>query len=647
MSAHAPPTPTDIENTEIVENRAHSGCIPPRYRVERVYNRLMDALLLFGSLLIGLLAIPISIDVFARMFLGWTIDGIMEIEVMTLVVIAFSCMGYTIYTRQPIKIDLFYLKTTPKTQARLDFFVYALCACISAVLAYETWVETLDWPIVTVVLQLPEQYFFMWTSIGFSSILIGSIFQLIHSGAKLLERKDYAGIVLSVFFACCILLLPFAYRFSGLQLSGLATGSIGFLLLIVLLFLRMPIGLAMALVGLLGLIAILRQVPYAFSSIGVIPFRQTADFIFVALPMFMLMGELSYFSGLSRDLFNCANKWLGRLPGGLAIASVGGCAGFGAICGDSFACVVTMSSVALPAMQENHYDDSLACGALAAGGTLGILIPPSMGFIFYSIMTEESVGTLFIAGIIPGLLLTLIFMGIIYVQVKLNPSLAPSTHAYSYKEKLLSTVYLIPVIAFFGLVVGGIVLGWFTPGEGGAVGAMAAFFYAIARRRLSLAQLMQSLRSTAIMSGKIFLIFAGVYILGAFLAQSRLPNLLSDAIFNLQLNRYIILFIVCALYLVLGCVMNILPMMMLTLPSLYPTIMALGFDGIWFGVITVILMEMGMITPPVGMNVFTLSSLAPDIPMSTIFRGVLPFFLGMILCVIILTIFPELVHLLL
>jgi tripartite ATP-independent transporter DctM subunit len=646
---------------ECTAGRTCVGIIPPLSKVESAYNAYTRILLMFSAVLIGLLVIPITADIICRTFLRMSIGGMMEVETMTLVVLAFSCMAYTIVVRAPIQIDLFYLAMKGRNQARLDLFSNSLCLFICLILAFATFHETVNMATLTAVLRIPEKYFMAWTFIAFASIAVGMVFQVVHSLRELRAMKDTAGIAAALAVALLLVLLPFLYRWSGLRLSGLVVGGIGFALLMALLMIRMPIGLAMSTIGFLGLVALLRlpraamggmeafsdfsHFAYvfrsAYASIASVPFRNTSDFIFVAMPMFMLMGELALHSGLSADLFDCANKWLGRLPGGLAIASVGGCAGFGAVCGDSFACVITMSSVALPQMRAKKYDPSLSCGALAAGGTLGILIPPSMGFIFYSIMTEESIGRLFIAGILPGILLASIFMTIIAFQVVRNPALAPRAAHFSMKEKLLSTLYLVPVAGLFVVVVGGIMQGAFTPGEGGAVGAAGAFLYAVARRRLTWKKLADSCRNTALMSGKIFLIFAGVYIFGQFLASSRLPHLMAESILNLHVNRYLVFAVVCVLYIILGCVMNIIPMMMLTLPSIYPTIQGLGFDGIWFGVVTVILMEMGMITPPVGMNVFTLSSLVPDIPMGKIFKGVIPFFLGMILCVIILTIFPQ------
>ena len=632
---------TDLSAQNSAKARSSTGKLPPVDRVEAGFNTYTWWLLNFGALLTGLLAIPICVDIFCRTFLGFAISGLMEVEIMTLVVIAFSCMGYTIVIRAPIQIDILYQSFKGKTQARLDLFAYVLSLAIAGILGYETAKETIHWASVTAVLRLPEKYFFVWTCIGFCSVAVGMLFQVRHSIRELIRNKDYIGMMLAVLAVAALMALPFLYRYSGFKLSGLVIGGVGFALLITLLLIRVPIGLAMALIGLLGLVALKRSPAIAFGAIAPVPFREVASFVFVAMPMFVLMGELTFYSGLSTELFECANKWLGRLPGGLCVATVGGCAGFSAVCGDSLACVVTMSAVALPQMRAKNYDMSLATGALAAGGTLGILIPPSMGFIIYSILTEESVGKLFLAGILPGLLLAGLFMVVVVIQCLRNPALAPKSDIYSLKEKLLSTISLIPVALLFGLVVGGILMGAFTPGEGGAVGAMGAFLYALVRRTISKANLIAACRSTALMCGKLFLIFAGVFIFGLFLASSRLPNLLAQTILALEANRYIVLFVVVMVYIVLGLFMNIIPLMMLTLPSIYPTVMGLGFDGIWFGVITVVLMEMGMITPPVGINVFTLASLAPDIPMSTMFKGVMPFFIAMCVCVIILTLFPQ------
>jgi tripartite ATP-independent transporter DctM subunit len=292
-------------------------------------------------------------------------------------------------------------------------------------------------------------------------------------------------------------------------------------------------------------------------------------------------------------------------------------------------------------MEKKKYSPSLATGSLAAGGTLGILIPPSVGFIFYAIVTEESVGKLFIAGIFPGLLLAGLFMLCIYFMAKYKPDLAPRGESTSLREKLISLRGIIPMLLLFVLILGGILGGVFSPTEGGGIGAVGAFVYALCRKRISRKNLMLAMRETAKLTTKLLMILIGVAILSYFLAATRLPFILADVVTGLDVGRYTIFAAILLLFIVLGCLMNVIPMILLTLPAIYPSIVALGFDPIWFGVITVIVMEMGQITPPIGVNVFALSSVAKGVPMETIFKGVFPFFACMVVCVVILTFFPQ------
>lgn len=607
--------------------------------LEAAFDWLIENLLNVAGIIIGLLLIPISLDILMRPIGG--LYGVMDIESMALVLIGFIAIAYSTIKDQHIAIDMFYNLFTPKTKLRIDLFSHIFCIIVCLAMGYYTFMAGLRSSAYTPMLRFNHSIFIFVTSFGLFSIAIASLFKLRKIGKQILQAKDFLGVILVVSIIVLLVALPFLYKFSGIKLSTLIIGCIGFLILFAILFFRVPIGIVMMGIAILGLFILMRTPTAVATAVGLVPFRQASDFIFLALPMFMLMGEMISLAGLSEALFDCAEKWMGKLPGGLACASVGGCAGFGAVCGDSMATVITMSAVAMTPMKAKGYSQALATGSLAAGGTLGILIPPSMGFIFYSMMTQESVGKLFVAGIVPGILLTLIFMLIIMFQVIRNPALAPRGETYSLKVRLASLVQIIPVIGIFIIVVGGIMYGYFTPGEGGAVGTVCALIYALFRKRLTVKSVMEVLRSTASMCAKIFVILVGVFIFGVFLTTSRLPMLLADFIINLEMSRYIVLFIILGIYVMLGCVMNIIPMMMLTLPSIFPTVQALGFDGIWFGVITVIVMEMGMITPPIGMNVFTLSSLYPEIPTVTIFRGVMPFFFGMIACVLLIILFPQ------
>ena len=609
--------------------------------LEDLYNRLSKLLLGVSMIIMAFLPFPVAVDIIGRSFFHYSLVFVSELETMGLVVITFCAMPYVTARGEHIVIDMLYNALPQHGKHFCALLVNILSMVICFMLSKAMIKVALETKSLTPVLYIPEGIMLGLCAASLILVAFGMVWQALHTIEEMIKGKEWLNFLLVAILVCFIFAIPTLYKYYHISLDKLTLGSIGFVFLFALLFMRMPIGFGMALVGVIGLLAISKRSAAAWSLVAETPYKEIANFVFVAVPMFMLMGEVCSASSISRDMFECFNKWMGKLPGGLAIASVGGCAGFGAICGDSMCTVITMSSVALPPMRSNNYAPSLSCGALAAGGTLGILIPPSMGFVYYSIMTEESIGKLFVAGIMPGLLLTAIFMAIIIFQVKRNPSLAPKGPSYPLGEKLKSLVGIIPMVLLFLLVVGGILNGWFTPGEGGAVGALVGFFYALCRRQISWEALVRVLKNTALMSGKVFVILVGVYVFGCFLASSRMPALLAQFVAGLQVNKYVIIAVIVAIYIILGCVMNIVPMMLLTLPSIYPTVQAMNIDGIWFGVITVIVMEMGMITPPIGLNVFTMSSLAPDITMSTIFKGVLPFFVGMIICVILVIMFPQ------
>jgi len=323
------------------------------------------------------------------------------------------------------------------------------------------------------------------------------------------------------------------------------------------------------------------------------------------------------------------------------MSSVAGCAGFSAVCGDSIATAVTMGTVALPEMKKKKYNPGLATGCIAAGGTLGILIPPSAGFIFYAIVAEESIGKLFMAGLIPGVMLAFLFMLYIFIATKRNPALGPPGESSTFKEKIVSLKGVIGMIFLIVLILGGILTGLFSPTEGGAVGAFGAFIFALAKSKLTLKSLMLSLQTTVNVTCMLMSILIGVAVLGYFLAATRLPFELAAFVTGLDVGRYVILLGVVIPYIILGCIMNVIPIILLTLPAILPTVLSLGFDPIWFGVITVLLMQMGQITPPIGINLFAINGVAKDVPIETIAKGVLPFFVCMLVAVLLLVIFPQ------
>ncbi len=418
-------------------------------------------------------------------------------------------------------------------------------------------------------------------------------------------------------------------------------GIAGIVLLLALLVIGVPIAFAMAFAGILGLWIVEGPGP-TLAYAALIPWEHGRDFIFVSVPLFVLMGQLFFHAGLASDLYEGLRKWVGRVPGGMAIASVLACGGFGAVTGSSIATVATMGTIVMPEMRRYRYDTRLATGALAASGTLGILIPPSLIFIFYGVMTETSIGALFIAGIVPGVITALMFSSIIFIRCVLNPALGPQGPKVSWRERAASLGRLGPVAGLFILIIGGIYAGIFTPTEAAGVGCAGVLATALVQRKLSSNAIAAALLNTALISAMIFAIIVGGYVLARFLAVTGLTEALVGLIIAAELGRIGFLLLLVLLYFVLGAMLDVFGMLVLTVPFLLPVIVELGIDPIWFGVFVVIMAELALITPPIGANVFIMRRVAPEVPMEEIFRGVFPFVLGELVVLALLILFPEL-----
>lgn len=417
-------------------------------------------------------------------------------------------------------------------------------------------------------------------------------------------------------------------------------GIIGIAVLFVLLLIGMPIGFSLAFVGFWG-ISFVTDISVALPTLVRSFLGTFSSYSFTVIPLFVIMGEFATVSGLSQGIYVVADKWLRRLPGGLAIATIGACSGFAAICGSSVATAATLGRVALPEMKKYNYDIRLATGSVAAGGTLGFLIPPSIGFVVYGILTEQSIGKLLISGFIPGFLLTLFFIFIIVVWVWLKPNAAPlNPEKVFFKEKIIALFKVWELIVVFFLVMGGIYFGFFTPTEAASLGAFFLFVITIARKKMTWKTMLEALTATTRVSVMIFMILAGAYVFTYFMALTMIPMKLSMWLGGIDLSPYLILAIILLGYLVLGCFLDATSMMVLTLPVIFPTILELGFNPIWFGVISVLMMEAGLITPPLGLNVFVIAGVA-DVRMETVFKGTFVFLLAIFLVVILVTIFPQ------
>jgi C4-dicarboxylate transporter, DctM subunit len=426
-------------------------------------------------------------------------------------------------------------------------------------------------------------------------------------------------------------------------MSPAMVGLIGFIILIAILFTGMPVAFCMGLVGLLGFIY-LNGFDSGLGLITGIAYNTFADYGMSVIPLFVLMGSFCFFADLSKDIYKTAHDWLGHIRGGLAITTLGACAAFGAICGSSIACAVSMGTAAIPEMRRYKYDDSLAAGVVAAGGTIGSLIPPSVAFMIYGIITEQSIGKLFLAGIIPGLVQTALFVVTVYIICRINPTMGPAMPGTTFTQKVRSLKNTWIVLVLFLLVIGGLLKGVFSPTEAAGIGAFGALIFAIAKRRLGWKGIKNSLDDTGKTTAMVFTILLGAMILNYFIAVTRLPVEMANLISGLHISRYFIIGIIFVIYLILGCVMDTMAMMLLTVPILFPLLCGpggLGFDPIWFGVFVVWMCEMGMITPPVGLNVFVIKGVAKDVPMSTIFRGIIPFILADVIGVVLLVVIPQ------
>lgn len=429
-------------------------------------------------------------------------------------------------------------------------------------------------------------------------------------------------------------------------MSGPATGAVVIAIMLALMVIRIPIAVSMFVAGVGGYIAMAGWVPL-IGFLKTSPYYQLSSYSLSVVPLFLLMGHLATHSGTSRALFNAANAVFGTMRGGLSIASIGGCAMFGAICGSSLATAATMGQVALPEMKRHKYSDALATGTLAAGGTLGILIPPSVILVIYAILTEQNVAKMFLAAFVPGALAAVGYMLAIAVYVRINPAAGPAGERLDAGERRAALRGSAPAAVIFIIVIGGIYGGIFTPTEAAAFGVLGMGIIAVANG-MRWEGLKESLTGTAVSTGMIYMILLGADIFNAFLTQTQLPQTLAESVSASGLSPTLILILVLLLYLVLGCVMDALSMILLTIPVLFPVISALDFGmtaehtAIWFGIIVLIVVEVGLITPPVGMNVFVINKLAGDVPLSHTFRGVVPFLISDFVRVALLVAFPAL-----
>ena len=597
-----------------------------------------------------LMSIAMVVDLVSRLGFGRPLSGMIELQTYMLVFMAFFSIAYTMLKNQHVSVDLLTSSMSPATNSILQsifsawgVFLFGAMFWLSTLRAEEAFRRGE----ISDIVQMPFWVVYAVVALGtllLALVLIGLLFT--HLSGLLQHYKDRARFLRAFALIAAVSVLGVL---SGLILKALAPDlsapvvGIGYtVFLMIILLLGFPVGFSMAFVGLTGLFYLIGA-QVAFNVAKINTYDAVAVYFFCVIPFFLLMGFLILHAGIGAKLYNAGIKVFGRLPGGLAVGTVAGCGGFAAICGDSVASAATMGSVSIPEMKKYNYDDSLATGAVAAGGTLGILIPPSIGFVVYGIIAEQSIGKMFMAGIVPGIILTLGFAFAAYIQCVINPKLGPKSERFTAREVAQSIFDIWPVGALFAAVIGGIYSGILTPTEAGGVGASGALLIALFAKGFNRHKLFAALLEATTTSAMIFTILIGVGLLGYFITLTDLPLSFANFLNTLDVSRYVIYVLILLLYLVLGMVMNIIPMMMLTLPILFPTIVSLGFDPIWFGVIMAIMIEMGQITPPVGINVYVIHGVAKkyNVSMATIYRGIIPFVIVEIVVIILLTVFPE------
>jgi len=598
---------------------------------------------LAGILLVGMVFL-IAVTVIGRYVFNQPVTGANEILRLALLGVAFLALGEVEMRGRHIKVKMLSDKLPADARLILDFSMSILSVGVLVLLtwksfdlAYDNWLDRTE----TLVLGLPIYAVMFAMAAGAFLSLLSFAAGFFQKMLDILERGNlYRWLLPAAMFSVLIFFTPQWLEALSWEVSRTTAGIIGLSLLLLLLFSGAPVGTIMLLVGYAGTCYI-TSTNAGLSILSQVSYSTASSYGWIVLPLFMFMGNLVFHGGLARDIYKTAHAWLGHYPGGLAMATVGGCAGFSAACGDSLSTATTMCMVSLPEMRRYKYKVSLATGAIAAGGTLGILIPPSLGFIIYGMLTDVSIGALFIAGILPGIMLSGLFIFMIYLRVRINPSLAPRTVEVSWKEKFVSLRGTGAILVLFIVVIGGIYAGLFTPSEGGGVGAFGALVAALVKKRLKWKNFLEAVKSSVVMNASVFYILIAAMVLAHFVTVCKIPIVLSNLLVTTSLNKWIILILVLFGYIIFGCIMNIMPAMIITLPIIFPAMVALGFDPIWFGVLMVITMEMGQITPPVGINVFAIGSVAPDIPMGHVFSGIVPFLLVMVLAMVIIMFIPQ------
>lgn len=599
-----------------------------------------------GVVAMSIIMLVVAIDVFMRFALSQTLPGTIYIIGLMLIIVFFAPNADCELRGEHIQVDVLVKQLPPKVAKLIETNGYFISIGIVITLATQFFVQAQFYykgNIVTGQLSIPEWIFIMLGGIfmiPFALALIVSFLRNLGQSFSLVGQKAYPFILPG--FILAVALFTFSL-WPDLLPSGISRSTWGIVVfgfLFVMIFLKVHIAAAMTMAAFLGF-SYLVPPAASLANLSMTFIAVANQYTWSVAPLFLWMGTLAFYAGFAKEIYEVARIWLARLPGGLASASTGACGVLAAITGSSMTGVLTMGVLGLPEMRRYKYDMKLATASICAASTVGMLIPPSLGFIVYAFITQESVGKLFMAGIIPGILFIGMLIIMITVMTTVNKRLGPPGPSTAWREKIVSLKSIWAVSALIIFVLGGIYGGLFTATEAGAMGSFGAMLIGFLRKKLSWKGFMDSAMEAVRINAIIIFIFIAATALSAFIAGTNLSGNLADWVIGLNLSKYIIMAFILFIYMILGCVMNALPAVILTLPFFFPIAVAAGWDPILLGVLIVVMVDLGQITPPIGMNVFAMSAIAKDVPMYSIFRGIIPFWIAFLVLIVLLVIFPQ------
>lgn len=591
----------------------------------------------FTSLLMVAL---VTVHVMSRAIFNKPLIGTVELEELMIVIMVFCGIAYTQITGNHISVDFITSRLPKRLQNTICVATSLLTTIFFFMLTWQSLIQSRNHMVndtATFDLQIRLYWIMLIIALGFFLFALSTLIEFLKITHKTIKSGHSLAALGAILSVVCLVILPFL----GIELD-LTTGQyLGIIALLIFLFSGMLIGAVLGFLGFFGM-TLLFGTESGLGLFRTVPYSMTASYSLCVIPFFILMGELCFQAGLSKKLYMAAYKWVGQFRGGLSMATVLACGAFSAVSGSSLATAATMGAVSLPEMKRYKYADTLATGSIAAGGTIGILIPPSVVLIIYGILTEVSIAELFFAGIIPGLISLVYYIIAIIIWTKLNPEVGPKGPSFPMGEKIKSLKDTWEVLCLFVLIMGGIYSGVFTPTEAGAIGATGALVLGLLRRRITGQNLYTALLATGRTTSMVFMIVIGTAIYGYFLTSTQLPMEVAMYATTLPVPPVAVIGIIILICFCLGCIMGTLPLIFITVPIFAPVVEILGYDLIWFGVIVVVISEIGMITPPVGINVYIMKGIAKDVPLSTIFKGIFPFLIADFARLITLIAFPVL-----